>query len=452
MHHPFAVGPVLLLNTDRNIRTHEPIRSLTPDTSLSIDGVGGFPRGESYTHRRNGQWVRDNRGPLFSEPYPLADPETNRGAGKYFLVTCNPDEAWSHPTAYGLYLIDVFGNRVCVYGDPAISCWQPVPLRARVEPPAVPTTSDVSEGGAGRATVILSDVYQGLTGVPRGSVKYLRILEQVPRPWSARRFWEGDSWGGQHVPISMYAHIFVKVHHGVVPVCEDGSAHFTVPADRSIFFQALDEEFMEVQRMRTFVNFQPGEVRGCVGCHEPHASAPPVKRALSLRDPAANPGPQPGERVPRPLHYPTDVQPVLDRNCVRCHSGAEPKGGADLSGEATTFFCRSYETIMGKKLAAYIQEFHGPQPRAQKTNATPLPPYALGSHASKLITQLRKGHQGVQLDREEMIRIITWADANCPYYGTYFGRRNIAYRDHPDFRPVPSLTSAWGHPGEAGRP
>jgi len=52
----------------------------------------------------------------------------------------------------------------------------------------------------------------------------------------------------------MYAHIFVKVHHGVVPVYEDGSAHFTVPADRNTFFQALDESYMEVQRMRSFVN------------------------------------------------------------------------------------------------------------------------------------------------------------------------------------------------------
>ena len=464
MHHPFAVGPILLLNTDRDIRTHEPIRSLTPDTSLSIDGVGGFPHGESYTHRRNGQWVRDNRGPLFSEPYPLAVPGTNAGAGTYFLVTCNPDQAWNHPTAYGLYLVDVFGNRVCVYSDPAISCWQPMPLRARARPQMVSPSLEPPAADGGRATVFLSDVYRGLTGVPRGTVKYLRILEQVPRPWSARRFWEDDTWGGQHVPISMHAHIFVKVHHGVVPVCEDGSAHFTVPADRSVFFQALDEEYMEVQRMRTFVNFQPGEVRGCVGCHEPHASAPPAGRRLCLHAGASDPGPQPGEQVPRPLHYPSDVQPVLDRNCVRCHSGTEPKGGLDLSGEATTFFCRSYETLMGRKLVAYIQEFHGPQPRAQKTNATPLPPYALGSHASKLVTHLRKGHQEVRLRREEMVRIITWADANCPYYGTYFGRRNILYRDRPDYRPVPTLASAWGWPegshgpearaagGERGRP
>ena len=59
----------------------------------------------------------------------------------------------------------------------------------------------------------------------------------------------------------------LKVQVGVVPVEADGSAHFVVPADRNIFFQALDENFMEVQRERTYVNYRPGEKRSCIGCH-----------------------------------------------------------------------------------------------------------------------------------------------------------------------------------------
>ncbi|NQT39141.1 MAG: hypothetical protein HQ581_16700, partial [Planctomycetes bacterium] len=46
-------------------------------------------------------------------------------------------------------------------------------------------------------------------------------------------------------------------------------------------------------------------------------------------------------------------------------------------------------------------------------------------------------HEKVELSREEFIRLVTWIDSNSAYYGTYFGRRNIQYRDHPDFRPVP---------------
>jgi hypothetical protein len=446
MHHPFAVGPILLIDTSRDIRTHAPLRSLTPDTGLSIDGVGGFPRGENYTHLRDGRWVKDNRGPLFCDPYPLADPETGAGAGDYFLVSCNPDQPWNDSRAYAVYLIDTFGNRVQVYDDPDTSCWQPMPLRARRRPPAVPTppSEPLQAAPSAEATVVLADVYQGLEGIERGTVKYLRILEQVSRPWSAHRFWPDDETLGQNAVISMHAHIFVKIHHGVVPVHQDGSAHFTVPADKNIFFQALDENFMEVQRMRTFVNFQPGESRSCIGCHEPRSQTPPTKVPLALRLPAAKPGPQPGETVPRPIHYPTDVQPILDRHCVTCHRPGKLEGGLDLTGDLTTFFNRSYENLMRDKWVTYIQEFQGPQPRAQKTNVTPLPPRALGSHASRLIKLLQKEHHDVKLSTEEILRITTWADANGPYYGSYFGRRNVKYRDLPDFRPTPTLEPASG--------
>ncbi len=448
MHHPFAVGPLLRIDARRDIRTHAPIRSLTPDTNLSIEGIGGFPHGENYTHWKNGRWVADNVGPLFAEPYPLSHPASGACAGKFFLVTCNPDRPWNDAAAYGLYLIDRFGNRVKLYSDPNISCWQPMPMAPRAKPavvaPRVPRESD----GAGpkEATLVLSDVYRGLEGVERGTIKYLRILEQVPRPWSARRFWPADEGLGQHAIISMNAHIFVKVHHGVVPVHGDGSARFIVPAERNLFFQALDENFMEVQRMRSFVNLQPGESRSCIGCHEPRWQAPPPALPRAMRLPAARPAPQPGETVPRPIHYVTDVQPIFDRHCVSCHRPDKQDGGLDLSGELTTWFNRSYEQIMAKKLVAYIQEFHGPQPRAQKTNVVPLPPKALGSHASRLIEIIRQGHYDAALSDEEMARLVTWADANAPYYGSYFGRRNLIYREHPDFRPLPTLDSACGVP------
>ena len=437
MHHPFAVGPIVLVDSRRDITTEEPLRSLTPDTSLDIDGVGGFPQGEKFVHFRNNKWVADNCGPLYCEPYPLADPVTDAGAGKYFLVDCNPDKPWNDLSAYGLYLIDVFGNRVKIHDDPQISCWQPTPLRPRPRPPVIAPTLSQSFVAPDEAVVVLSDVYRGLEGVAAGTVKYLRVLEQVPRPWSARRFWPQDEALGQHAIISLNAHIFVKIHHGVVPVDEDGSAHFIVPARKNLFFQVLDENFMEVQRMRSFVNLEPGEVRSCIGCHESRRAAQPDGMPLAVRHPPDRPAAQPGEAVPRAIHYVTDVQGVLDKHCVRCHNEKTPEGEVDLSGDLTTYFSHSYETIMNRKLVAYIQEFQGPQPRAQKTNVVTLPPYSLGSHASRLITLIREGHYDCQLSREDLIRLTTWADSNAPYYGSYFGRRNLMYREHPDFRPVP---------------
>ena len=79
------------------------------------------------------------------------------------------------------------------------------------------------------------------------------------------------------VAVSWHSHIWISLLVGIVPVYEDGSAFFTVPADRNIYFQALDEAFMEIQRMRTFVNFEPGEQRSCIGCHE-HRRQAPVSR------------------------------------------------------------------------------------------------------------------------------------------------------------------------------
>ena len=134
---------------------------------------------------------------------------------------------------------------------------------------------EVEAASSKEATVVVADVYQGLDGVAPGTVKYLRVMEQVPRPWSVYLGYQpNDASPGQMVAISLYTHLSVKVLHGVVPVEKDGSAYFAVPADRNIFFQALDADFMEIQRMRSFVNFQPGERRTCIGCHEHRNRAP----------------------------------------------------------------------------------------------------------------------------------------------------------------------------------
>jgi hypothetical protein len=319
-----------------------------------------------------------------------------------------------------------------------------VPLRRKARLAGAAATAGASDK---EATLVVADVYQGLEGVKPGTVKYLRIMEQVPRPWSVVLGYQGnDASPGQMAAISLYTHLSVKVLHGVVPVHEDGSAHFTVPARRNVFFQALDGDFMEVQRMRTFVNFQPGERRACVGCHEHRNRAPASRRVLALERAPARPCPQPGETAPRPIHYPTDVQPILDRHCVACHNPKKAEGGIDLSGEMTELFCRSYETMIHKDLVGYIQEFVGPKPEGADAMgyAPAVPPYTYGSHKSKLIALVRAGHYDVKLPREDFVRLATWVDANAPYYGSYFGRRNLAHRERPDFRPVPTLESALG--------
>ncbi|MCP4642556.1 MAG: hypothetical protein GY851_19080 [bacterium] len=438
-HMPLGVGTVLRLDINRPIRTRAPMTYLTPEIDIQSEW--------GYRHRIDGEWKEVKGGPLFDDPFPLSD--------AFFLVSYNRDKPVHHVSAYDLYLLDEFGNRVCIYDDADMSCWQPMPLRPRRKPPVLPSVLPAPEADETEqwAEVVMSDVYAGLDGatltaygehgpqegVPRGAVKYIRVMETVARPWKARRFWDGDAHGQQHSVISLWTHTHAKVLHGVVPVEEDGSARFLVPPEKNIFFQALDENYMEIQRMRTFVEFKPGESRSCIGCHEPRAWAPANVPVSAMGRPAVVPMPQPGDTGPRPIHYATDIQPILDRHCVRCHGGEKPKAGMDLSGELTGLFCRSYENLINRGLLKTVGEIKSKMGAVDDT-----PPYTWGSHASELIAVLRKGHNDTKLSEEEFVRLVTWVDANAPYYGSYFGRKNLKYKDHPQFRPVPTVASASG--------
>jgi hypothetical protein len=490
-HEPLGVGQVLLLDLNKNKRTPQPMISLTPN--VKTEGLRGLYQ------LRNGVWREDVYGPYYSDPYPLSD--------KFFLVACNPDRRYNDEVAYGIYLLDAFGNRVPIYHDPAISCWQPMPLRPRPTPPVLPAVAPVGrpfeavpdglerpsyEAGT-TATVFLQDVYRGLPGIAPGTVKYLRVMEQIPKPWAAevdscRDDDRTDDGFGGHIAVSWNAHIWIAVLQGIAPVEADGSAYFEVPAERNLFFQALDENFMEVQRMRTFVNFEPGEQRGCIGCHEHRVQAPAAVLPIAFARSPAKLMAQPGEVAPRPLYYPTDVQPLLDRHCVQCHDGspvgqasslppvrrgspdpADPataarrgspdpaetadrrspgssptvtKAPPDLRGDLTTLFNRSYESILQAGLVDTIREWAGADHAMR--NAEAVPPYSHGSHRSRLVALLKAGHYDVKLSPEEWIKLATWIDCGAPYYGSYYGRRNLMYQGAPDFRPIPTLSSACG--------
>jgi len=425
-----GIGTVIRIDTSKDIRTYEPMTYLTPDVKIPLSGHNGF------LHLRNGDWVRDYSGPLFIDPYPLSK--------EYFLVSQNADSEWNDYGAYDLYLLDESGQTMLIYDDPEFSCYQPMPLRPRPRPPVLSTPHDTQLAREGLAAVVVSDVYRGLDGIEHGTVKYIRINEQIPRPWAARRFWPGDVYDQQHATITKDTHLGLKVQHGIVPVEEDGSAYFLVPADGNIFFQVLDANYMEIQRERTYVNYRPGEVRSCVGCHERTKDTPRninlMGTLAALRRPPSRPGPQPGEVTGRRvLHYPSDVQPILDKHCIRCHSGPNPPRSLELTGTMTTLFSVSYENLIDEErgLMKLIGENH---PKWENINY--LPPKSLGSHASRLVKMLREGHQDLKLTREELIRITTWVDSNAQYYGSYYGRRNIRYRNHPNFRPVPTFADA----------
>ncbi|MCZ7640993.1 MAG: hypothetical protein M5U12_36030 [Verrucomicrobia bacterium] len=121
--------------------------------------------------------------------------------------------------------------------------------------------------------------------VKRGEVKEICVVEEMRK--AVRTDVAHRAFGFQFPVISCGATYAGKLVWGYAPVAEDGSASFLVPAGRPIYFIALDAEGRAVQRMRTFTHLMPGEVQGCVGCHEPAtkpwpsplASPPPLAPA-----------------------------------------------------------------------------------------------------------------------------------------------------------------------------
>ncbi len=459
-HYPQGnYGTIIRLDMKENIRSVKPMTYMTP--YVDVRGEGGWHFRDSATASWKGD--RSGKGDLFTDPYPIND--------KWFLVAHKPAGAGDSRTAngYGLYLLGENGERFLIYRDKGISAFVPFVVQSRPTPPVPRSIINEKLAEKGQAACMVTDVYHGMEDTPRGSIKYLRVLEQVPRTWKARRFWGGDAHDQQHAAITDRTHLGLKVQHGIVPVEKDGSAYFIVPSDKNIFFQALDENYLSVQTERTFVNYAAGEVRACIGCHETPDDGPAnmSPQLLALRRAPSTPGPQPGEKTgKRPLHYPTDVQPVLDKYCIECHKPNAKDTWLDLTGTETKIFSKSYENLLSEKQGGALMPKIG-ENHPKTGNVHYLPTRSLGSHASilgaivtggktnpdrcspnhqKRIKELVEKHKEVKVPLEDAIRITNWIDTNGQFYGSWYGRRNIQYKNHPNYRPVPTWDSAIGIP------
>ena len=506
-----SVGTIVRVDINKNIRTSEPMTYITPDVEIRYETGISFRDPNDST-----RWYHDDdgKGPLFRESYPLSRSE--------FLVSHKPaGNTWKHENGYQLYLLYEGGIVEPVYADTAISSFRPVPLTVRQTPPVIPERRDQILAERNLAECIVTDIYKGMEGVSPGEIKYLRILEQVPRPWGARRHYERnylmDEYDQQHAVITKDTHLGLKIQHGVVTVEADGSAYFTVPAGRNIFFQALDAKYRAIQTERTYVNYMPGEIRSCTGCHEPTSQAPKVgsrSTPLALKRKAETPFPQAGETAAqKTLSYVRNVQPVWDKHCIQCHNSQRTEGNLNLSGRETVLFNESYENLVPERrkvgggrvrnleqaqlsLAGnkyYIDandnyfsvplQFDGKyttegngfyvtsngrgftnvfdrgllgpvigENHPKNGNIHYLPAKSLGSFTSVLAamlspdiqlekpglqqraTELAKKHGNIQLTPFELLQVTNWIDTNCQYYGTYYGRRNSAFANHPDYR------------------
>jgi len=264
--------------------------------------------------------------------------------------------------------------------------------------------------------------------VKREDVKYIRIARKIGWPYTKetggqRYEVDGSSWGLNWAPVLVY---------GEVPVLADGSTSFYVPSGVSVYFQLLDANKQEIKRMRSFISFQPGESRSCVGCHESRSVPVTNQNALALKRKPFTPVAPPWG-TERCINYLTDVQPVFDRHCVKCHSGLKPAAELDFSGGLTASspiktpyrsfqfdgLNRSYRTIIENNLITFSYK-HDDAAAVTQTRQ-------FGSSRSKLIDTILSGacskYNTLLPGSEDWYRLVTWIDANAPYHDRFVNSR-----------------------------
>ncbi|MCX5674399.1 MAG: hypothetical protein NTX87_05275 [Planctomycetota bacterium] len=321
------------------------------------------------------------------------------------------ESAWRDPWAFSedcfvvargrsLYVMDGSGNAEAFYTLPdaqgQMEVHEPRPLAPRRREPVIPPRINPEKS---TGCLVLADVTHGrnMDGVRPGEVRKLLVLETLPKP---------VNFSGTMEPISLEGTFTLPRILGTVPVEADGSAYFEVPALRPVFFVALDAKDLSVKRMQSFVSVMPGETTGCSGCHENRAETARARPLAALARPPSRI--EPIKDVPDVFDFPRDIQPILDRRCVRCHNYQKPDGLIILTGDRGPTYSHAYVTLMSRGQVAHGRDAQGNRP-----------PRSIGSSASPLMKLLDGSHYDAKLTPHEVRMIRLWIESGAPYPGTY---------------------------------
>ena len=394
-------GAIALVDRQRAIDGREAVLQTWPASAIELVDVGNYDTFIKVF-------------PKMEDPFPLTS--------EWFLASGMTGRG----EQMGIWLLGRDGTMAMVHCDQnAPGCFDPIPLVPRTPPPIKTQSPDWNDPNG---YFLVSNVYEGfgMDTVEKGAVQSLRIVESPEkRTWSPQDWQNGT---GQMYPGMGWKDFNNKRILGTVPVEDDGSAHFAVPADTYVYFQLLDEKGRMIQTMRSGVIVRPGEYIGCYGCHEDRLMTFPALKS-SPKAMQRNPDMMKGwHGKPRFFSYVKEVQePVFDRFCVTCHDYGQveslPKM-PNLAGDLNTIFSTSYVELQNRQLVNAI----GAGPHVK------LKPYTWGATQSRLANILLKGHPdpaidgrrkelGVYIDGDshpEIVdRVLTWIDLNTPYYGVY---------------------------------
>ncbi|MDO4629956.1 MAG: hypothetical protein Q4C70_12305 [Planctomycetia bacterium] len=389
-------GGIAILDRSQGIDSPNAVEfTLPPEGRLKV-GVGGYDNYVSLPVK-------------YEDPRPLSD--------SVFLCSRQNKES-GVKDHMELVLFDLDGHETSILTDenPKWGIYdaqrlasRPLPKRieSRLDPPSTRTQTT--------GTFYVSDVYesQEMKNVERGEVKYLRVIESPEK-----RYWTREGWSlaGEQAPAMNWHDFSNKRLLGTVPVEEDGSANFEIPADTFVFFQLLNEKGEMIHSMRSGTIVRPGENQGCIGCHEDRLNAVPPRRTVKalLRPASALKLPE-WHPAGREFSYMEHVQPIFDRHCVQCHDFNGPGAkSVILAPDRNLLFNVSYTSIyQNNKIIA---------PGAGPTKT--MDSKSWGSTVSRLSQIVSNGHgdardEKFKLTDTEKDIVRTWIDLNGPYYPTF---------------------------------
>lgn len=393
-HHGQNYGSLVMIDiSQKDDGSMSQLKRITPEVH--------FPESESAPGKMHAKGKHRPNGEIYGQPWPLSE--------DFYLCT------YSMPNGkHGIYLVDSFGNKELLYQDEKIGCLDPIPFRPRKTPPVIPVQTrqaqkdqmPAGQKNQAMGTVTIMNIYASEYPWPKGAkIKELRIVNPFPKP----NYHMGKPM------IGMADQSLARGILGTVPVEDDGSVHFECPTGMGIYFQALDENGLMVQNMRSATYVHPGERLSCIGCHESKHSTPvnTGRTPVALQRPPSKI--QPEATGSYPLTFPRLVQPVLDSKCVACHD-KEPRAKS-LRGDE---FAQHGWSAAFTTLARHAWGKSGGNGAIKKNKRSYSLPGQEGFRVSGLYKILvENDHHGVKLTSGEMRRISAWVDCNSNFYGAY---------------------------------
>ncbi|MDO5566966.1 MAG: hypothetical protein Q4G59_09950, partial [Planctomycetia bacterium] len=232
-HHSITGGSLVILDPAAGVDGLQSLQRITPSIP--------FPESEASELKE-----------FYESPFPLSE--------RFFLVSYSPFTLRWEPqdpnlfNGQGIYTLDIFGNRELIYRDSQIGATTPIPVQARVTPPVLPSQLPNNPPQYGEMSI--TDVYEGLGDkIKRGRVKEIRVVQILPK----------TTRDSDNPPIGLAGEENARLILGTVPVEDDGSAYFRVPAKTPVLLQVLDQDGFAYQTMRSLTYLQPGEYVSCTG-------------------------------------------------------------------------------------------------------------------------------------------------------------------------------------------